>query len=174
MKKFLAFTLVLVLFLSFGSVAFAEERAVNPVAGQIVHPTGGGVDTSLPEPEPVGRYKLYNAKDELIGKVPATEVLKVDVSGAGTLKKEDGDTYMEYYNAMKSITDRKVKFLLWVDIPESYKTDDLAYMVFDFECPGKDVQATVNGASMEVVPIKGQKYYVKMADFGALMVTREK
>ena len=168
MKKLLAFTLVLVLFLSFGLTAFAID---NP------RPTdnnGGGEGDPGGYDGPVGKYRLYNDKDELIGTIPSVEVLKLDVNGAYSLNKEDSKTFIKYYKSMETITDRKVKYLLWVNIPDSYKTDDLAYMVFDFVCPGKDVQATVNGQSMEVVKIEGSKYYAKMTDFGALMVTRAK
>ena len=176
MKRVLAFALVCMLFLSLGVTAYAATAldpngtytppANDPKPGLADDGPGG----------PVGRYRLYNAEDELIGTVPATEVLKVNVTGVWSLSKEDGEKFMKYYNKSKLTDDRKVKFILWVDIPESYKTDDLAYMTFPFDCEGKDVQAAVNGEAMEVVKLETgtYKYECKMADFGALLVTRAK
>ena len=172
MKKVLAFALVVMLFVSLGVTAYAAtavDQYIPPNNNPQPAPAGGNA-------EPVGRYRLYNAEDELIGTVPATEVLKVNVTGVWSLNKEDGDKFMKYYNKSKLTDDRKVKFFMWVDIPESYKTDDLAYMTFPFDCEGKDVQAVVNGEAMVVDKLDTgtYKYECRMADFGALMVTRAK
>ncbi|MCR5575460.1 MAG: hypothetical protein K6F56_00445 [Oscillospiraceae bacterium] len=175
MKKILALLLVLVLFFSFNTVAFAavaQDGTAAPPAEPDPKPDPAPI--AAEEDGPISRYKLYNAADELIGTVPAREVLKLTILGASDLSREDGETFLKYYRASQNVTGKSVKYILWVNIPESYKTDDLAYMVFPFDCSGKDVEAEVNGNSMEVVKIEAEKYYVKMADFGALTVTRKK
>lgn len=112
-------------------------------------------------------FKLYNKNDELIGKVPVSEATRLGVRDVNSLKPEQREAFLKEYENVKNIKDKVVRYFFWFDIPDNYKTDDLAYLAYYFNCSGENPAVTVNGQSMEVVPVVGNEYMAKIADFGS-------
>lgn len=167
MKRLLALALVLLLFASLQTTAFAARDDQNP-RRPTTYDDGYEGDGG-----PVGKYDLYNADDELIGQVLASQVLKLEIGAAGSLNRADGASFVKSYRAAKAV-DKHLRYVQWIDIPEEYKTDDLAYMTYYFDCEGWDVEATVNGSPIEVSRVRGIRYCAKMTEFGTLAVYNQR
>ena len=164
MKKILTFVLVFALVLGVGVAAFAAGSPRPAPA-----PDNGGYTTRTATSGGNG-LELYNAQDKLIATVPDDEVVNLPVGSADKLDDADKEAFLAEYDKVKEIKDQVVKYFFWLDIPENYKTADLAYAKYPFTCTGKNVEVTVNGNPMEVVGEGGASYYAKLSEFGAVAI----
>ena len=165
MKKVFAFVLAFALVMSLGVVAFANS---SPVAA-----TGDGEGDwffTTPKAPAKGGMELYNAEDKLYAIVPEEDITQVPVADADKLSDEDKEAFLTAYEAAKAIEGKVVKYFYWLDIPESYKTEEFAWAKYEFKCTGENVEVTVNGNPMEVVHVEGVDYYAKLTEFGAVAI----
>ena len=172
MKKFFALVLAFALVMSLGVVAFAAEDVKSPVA-----PSGGGSGVDLGWGQVTTRIVAAKKGMDLIGadgKVVATvenkDVVQLAVGEADKLAPEDKDAFLAAYEEAKAVEGKVVKYFYWIDIPESFKTNDFAWVKFEFKCAGENVEVTVNGHPMEVVHVEGVDYYAKLTEFGAVAI----
>ena len=171
MKRLLAFLLVLTVFLSIQVTAFAARDAGVAVPPNRPGPAAASEDV---DGGPLGKYFLYNASDELIDEILSNQVLKISILSASSLNKADGESFLRSYKAAKAVTDKHLRYVQWIDIPKSYKTDDLAYMTYFFDCEGGSVEVTVNGNPMEVKHVSGLRYCAKMTEFGTVAIYNDR
>ena len=173
MKKVFAFVLAFALVMSLGVVAFANSSPVSPSSsGSDTAAADIGFTTPIaPTPaEKEGGMALYNADEKVYATVPAEDVTEVAVGDADKLSAEDKEAFLAAYEDVKAIEGKVVKYFYWVDIPESYKTDEFAWAKYEFKCTGENVEVTVNGNPMEVVHVDGVDYYAKLTEFGAVAI----
>ena len=169
MKRLLAFLLVLTVFLSIQITAFAARADGLPP-----NRPGSAAASEDVDGGPLGKYFLYNASDELIDELLSNQVLKISILSASSLNKADGESFLKSYKAAKAVTDKHLRYVQWIDIPKSYKTDDLAYMTYFFDCEGGSVEVTVNGNPMEVKHVSGLRYCAKMTEFGTVAIYNDR
>ena len=146
MKKFLALALVFALALSLGATAFAADKEL----------------------------KLYDQDGVKLDSVAWDEVTELDISEADQLDEAQQIVFENNYKEIKAIKDRVVQYFKWLDIPDDYKTEDLGWAKFEFTCPGKNIDVTVDGDLMEVVALGGSSYYAKLTDFGPVAIIYDK
>ncbi len=166
MKRLISFFLAAIMILSLGITAMA---AGSPTADQ------NGTSETATAPLPASGEKgleLYNADDELIRVVPYHEVKRTSVGNANRLSDEEKEAFLACYEDAKNVTDRLVKYFYWLDIPDEYKTEDVAYAKYYFTCTGQNVQLTVNGKEMEVEKADTGRfsYFAKLTEFGAIAI----
>ena len=170
MKKVFALILAFALVMSMGVLAFAEEKVVSPDNGG----SAATVDLGwgmFPIPAPAKKgLELYKADDKLLAVVPEEEVVQLPVGQAAELNAEDEEAFLAAYEAAKAVEGKVVKYFYWVDVPESYKTEDFAWAKYEFKCAGENVEVTVNGHPMEVVHVDGVDYYAKLTELGAVAI----
>ena len=171
MKRLLAFLLVLTVFLSIQVTAFAARDDGVAVPPNRPGPAAASEDV---DGGPLGKYFLYNASDALIDELLSHQVLKISILSASSLNKADGESFLKSYKAAKAVTDKHLRYVQWIDIPKSYKTDDLAYMTYFFDCEGGSVEVTVNGNPMEVKHVSGLRYCTKMTEFGTVAIYNDR
>ena len=169
MKKIVSLLLAVALVMGLGITVFAAGSPTED--GK----SGGDGSATTAVPANTGKdfLELYNDDDELIDLVPWEEVTILKVGAANRLSDEEKELFLSTYEDVKKIDDKVVKYFYWLDIPDSYKTEDLAYAKYYFSCTGKNVQLTVNGKDMEVFPSdKGgaNNYYAKVTEFGAVAI----
>lgn len=168
MKKIVSFLLVAVMVLSFGATVLA---AGSPSAGQ----TSGTATAPLPaQQKKAPGVGLYDSNGEKVGTVPANKVKKTSVANAGRLSDEDRETFLAVYEQFKAEEGKVVKYFYWLDIPEEYKSDDIAYYRYEFTCTGKNVQLFVNGKEMEIEKTGKNAYAAKLTEFGAVAILCDK
>ena len=171
MKKVFAFVLAFALVMSLGVVAFANSSPVSPSSsGSDTAAVDIGFTTPMAPAKKEGGMALYNADEKVYATVPAEDVTEVAVGDADKLSAEDKEAFLAAYEDVKAVEGKVVKYFYWVDIPESYKTDEFAWAKYEFKCTGENVEVTVNGNPMEVVHVDGVDYYAKLTEFGAVAI----
>ena len=163
MKRIVSLLLAVVMIMGLGVTVLA---AGSPTAGE----TSGTTTAAQPRSPMANGMKLYNADGEKIATVPANAVRKTSVGNANKLNDDDREAFLAAYEEAKKIDDKVVKYFFWLDIPEKYKTDDLAYFSYIFTCTGKNVEVQVNGKDMEVKKIGRYTYEAKLTEFGAVAI----
>ncbi len=167
MKKFFALVLALAVVLSLGVTAFAGSSGGGSSSGSTVDLGWGEFPVAAPAKKGMD---LYKADDKLLTSVPEGDIIQVPVGQAAELNAEDEEAFLAAYEVAKAIEGKVVKYFYWVDIPESYKTEDFAWAKYEFKCAGENVEVTVNGNPMEVVHVDGVDYYAKLTEFGAVAI----
>lgn len=178
MKKVFALVLAFALVMSMGVLAFAEKdvpSAEEPVpvpseGGAAAPDLGWGEFTTRVAPPAKKGLELYDAEDKLLVVVPDEEVTLLPVDEAAELDAEAEEAFLAAYEDAKAVEGKVVKYFYWIDIPESYKTEDFAWAKYEFKCAGENVEVTVNGNPMEVVHVDGVDYYAKLTEFGAIAI----
>ena len=162
MKKVISFALVLVLIMSLSVVAFAAG-STKPA------PSNAGYTTRTVAAAGNG-VGLYDKNGKLVATVPAADVLNVPVGQANKLSDADKEAFLAAYEDAKAVENKVVKYFFWFDVPEQYKTADVAYALYNFTCTGENVEVTVNGNPMEVESLGGISYAAKLTEFGAVAI----
>ena len=160
MKKIVSFVLVTVLVLGLGVTVLAADSPA----------TDGEPHFRVCDPL---YLELCNDDDEVIALVPWREVLVYQLRFASRLNDEEEAQFLSEYENAKNIEDKVVKYFYWLNIPDEYKTEDVAYAKYYFTCIGKNVELTVNGKQMEVLPSDQgglTNYYAKLTEFGAIAI----
>ena len=155
MKRFVVIVLSIVLVLSLSITAFA--KTADGVAAQ------GGYSRLL---------GIYNSSDKKITVIPAKDIGIFTIYSLDKIPENDQIPFLKASEEAGNITDRTIRSLYYLWIPETYRQlDGFAYVRYPFTCAGKNITFTVNGKEMEVCPISENSWYAKLTEFGTIVIT---
>ena len=171
MKKIVSFLLAALMVLSLGSTVLAAGSPTgNNNAGVPAAPAAPAAEEETAEETEEPGMGVFNEDGEQVGTIPADAVKKISVDDADELDDEDKEAFLAAYETAKKMEGKVVKYCFWLDIPEEYKTEDLAYVLYEFTCTGKNVQVFVNDKEMEVEETGKNAYAAKLTEFGAVAI----
>ena len=172
MKKILAFALALTLILSLGVSAFAEGESPSKDS------SSGTTSSALPVTKGLANdgsgMAVCNASDDVIDTVPSSKVVRIGVGQAGILAAESKDALIKAFGEVKSVTDKLVMYLFWLNTNGYTAPEGFKYYKLPFTCAGENVKVTVNGKDMEVVHEDGASYFAKLTELGVVCITCDK
>ncbi len=160
MKRFVVIVLSIVLVLSLSISAFAAT------SDGVATNTGGAAGG------PSLLLGIYNSSDKKITVIPAKDIGIFTIYSLDKIPENDQIPFLKASEEAGNITDRTIRSLYYLWIPESYKQiDGFAYVRYPFTCAGKNITFTVNGKEMEVCPISENSWYAKLTEFGTILIT---
>ena len=170
MKKILAFALALTLILSLGVSAFAA----SPTPTTTSETTTSALPVTKGLASDGSGLAVCNASDDVIDTVPSSKVVRIGVGQAGILAAESKDALIKAFGEAKSVTDKLVMYLFWLNTNGYTEPDGFKYYKLPFICSGENVKVTVNGKDMEVVHEDGASYFAKLTELGVVCITCDK
>ena len=173
MKKIFALLLVTALILGIGASAFAAT--LTPVPGPIDDPPAKAEEPHEAAKAPVviiNGFLIFLTKDDsFFQNVPLEEVTNVSYDQEDLLPPGKRIAFAEAYKNIETIKGKTLQQAFWFDIPEFYTMDEEHYGKYLFGCEGKDIEVTVNGNPMEVVPVTGgSTYFAKLTERGVIAI----
>lgn len=176
MKKLIALILALVMILSFGVSASAAMSAGQLLALAriiaLVNSGGGAMD---PNPT-INYFALDNDVWQSAVSMADKDVKIVAAKDVeDELSTSELEEFLNQYEAAKAASKagigKKLQAAYWYEIPTKNLKNGNNYARFCFTCPGKGVEATLNGEPVELVHYtKGTSYYGKMTGCGVLLI----
>lgn len=113
--------------------------------------------------------ELYNAEDKCYDTVPMEDVIEVPAENPDALGADVQDAFLAAYEEARAAGNLDRFF--WLDVPDSYKTDEFVWAKYGFTCAGGNVAVTLNGEPVEVVNVDGDSYYARLTGFGAVAIS---
>lgn len=112
--------------------------------------------------------ELYDADDVKYNAVPWGQVIEVSADNAAALDSAAQEALAAAVEAAAAV-EGKTAEVKWVDIPESFKTDEFVWAKYELEDANANTEVTLNGEPVEVFSVGGVSY-AKLPGFGAVTV----
>lgn len=154
----------------FGTVAIFKAPAGEGGTVEYGSPTVT-VSLAVPTMDQIG-VELFDAQDRLIASVPWEEAVVVSIEDADQLGSDEQELFQAAFERARTTRDSVVRYFFWLDVPETYKTENFAYAVFRFPCEGVVVGADVNGENAPVSNLGNGYHTARLPQFGAVTVNR--